>query len=148
MNGILYLIINLQWKLLLSLWSLPLQSARTSSWTRLLLFRKLTLPKPLGLLVITITSMARPLMKLKHSWELLKPQSISNFPSKKWNHWRTSQKNSPQQQHGLNANPLNKLEIKALVDLVGLSEPLKPWVTESVSPVDKNCKPESLPKIS
>lgn len=40
-----------------------------------------------------------------------------------------------------------KLEIKALVEVVGPSELLKPCPTEFALLVDKNCKPESLLKI-
>jgi len=48
---------------------------------------------------------------------------------------------------GQTVNPSKKSEINPLVDLAGLSEPLKPCPIDSVSLQDKKTKPESLLKI-
>jgi len=52
-----------------------------------------------------------------------------------------------QEPNGQNANQLEKLEIKQIVDHVGLSEQLKLWVIEHVLQVNKWNKIEFLQKI-
>jgi len=46
------------------------------------------------------------------------------------------------EKNGVNANPLRKLEIKPIVEVVGLLPLLKYFLIDGVLPVDKLNKPE------
>lgn len=121
---------------------LPMSFLTNNPWLSILIASK----QP-GRLDTTIILMEELWNKLNNWWALLKLQIISSYPKKIFKLSLLLHNSSSHLNNGLNATPLEKLEINLLVDLAGLSELSRQWVTEFALKANKLFRQEFHLKI-